>query len=77
MSNNISDSAMKGATTGALIGARFGPQGIAIGAAVLCFFQLKVFAENIIITVWNYYLVPPFYISDKEGLAFDLVGLNC
>ena len=34
MSNNISNSAMKGATTCALIGARFGPQGIVIGAAV-------------------------------------------
>ena len=34
MSNNISDSAMKGAATGALIGALFGPQGIVIGAAV-------------------------------------------
>lgn len=34
MSNKISDSAMKGATTGGLIGARFGPQGIVIGVAV-------------------------------------------
>tara|TARA_R110002167_G_scaffold35249_1_gene112689 strand:+ start:99724 stop:99858 length:135 start_codon:yes stop_codon:yes gene_type:complete len=34
MSNNISDNAMKGATTGALIDARFGPQGIVIGAAI-------------------------------------------
>lgn len=37
MSNEIStgstsDKALKGAATGALIGARFGPQGIAIGA---------------------------------------------
>ncbi len=32
--NVISNSAIKGATTGALIGARFGPQGIVIGAAV-------------------------------------------
>ncbi len=35
MNNNISDSAMKGAATGALIGARFaGPQGVIIGVAV-------------------------------------------
>lgn len=30
--DSISGKALKGAATGALIGARFGPQGIAIGA---------------------------------------------
>lgn len=34
MGNNISDRAKKGATTVSLIGARFGPQSIVIGAAV-------------------------------------------
>lgn len=34
MSNDISNGAMKGATTSGLIGARFGPQGIVIGTAV-------------------------------------------
>ena len=34
MRNTISDSAMKGATSGALIGAIFGPQGIVNGAAI-------------------------------------------
>jgi len=34
MSNNISASAIRGATTGALIGARFGPQGIVIDATI-------------------------------------------
>ena len=37
MSNNFSESAMKGATTGALICARFGPQGIVIVAAIVGF----------------------------------------
>jgi phage tail tape-measure protein len=32
--SNISNSAMKGATTGALIGARFGPQGIVVVTAI-------------------------------------------
>ncbi|MFT6919704.1 MAG: hypothetical protein ACJA2G_002341 [Cognaticolwellia sp.] len=34
MSNKISDRVMKGATTGALIGSRFGPQGIVISATI-------------------------------------------
>lgn len=34
MSNNLSDGAMKGATTGGLIDARFEPQGIVISVGV-------------------------------------------
>ncbi|WP_281255943.1 hypothetical protein [Cognaticolwellia beringensis] len=34
MSNKVLDSGMKGATKGELIGSRFGPQGIVIGATI-------------------------------------------
>ena len=32
-------------------------------------------ADTPIITVWNYYLTPPFKTSKTEGLAFDFVNL--
>jgi len=36
---------------------------------------VQVWADSRVITVWNYYLSPPFQISEKEGLAFDFVNL--
>lgn len=42
---------------------------------VLCFFIAKDSqAAQIEITVWNYYLTPPFYTAEGEGLAVDMVN---
>lgn len=38
-------------------------------------FSFNVHAKKQVITVWNYYLAPPFKISKKEGLAADFVAL--
>ncbi|ABV36994.1 conserved hypothetical protein [Shewanella sediminis HAW-EB3] len=35
----------------------------------------QVRADSRVITLWNYYLSPPFQISGDEGLAFDFVNL--
>lgn len=34
-----------------------------------------LFAKTPTIVVWNYYLAPPFVVSNKEGLAQDFVNL--
>jgi len=38
-------------------------------------FSFNAQAEKQVITVWNYYLAPPFKISKTEGLATDFVAL--
>ncbi|WP_394147126.1 substrate-binding periplasmic protein [Shewanella atlantica] len=32
-------------------------------------------ADTRVITLWNYYLTPPFLVGDSEGLAIDFVNL--
>ena len=36
---------------------------------------VPVRADSRVITLWNYYLSPPFQITESEGLAFDFVNL--
>ncbi len=38
-------------------------------------FTPKLFAKIPTITVWNYYLAPPFITSPTQGLAYDFVNL--
>jgi len=47
---------------------------IILGLFIL--FQVSnVFAEKQKVTVWNYYLTPPFYQSASSGLALDFVNI--
>lgn len=39
------------------------------------FIPSHLFAYKEKIVVWNYYLAPPFFISQEQGLAYDFVSL--
>lgn len=50
-------------------------QKIIIFSIFLLFQISNAFADKQKVTVWNYYLTPPFYNSDSSGLAFDFVNI--